>query len=210
MKKVVLPFLLMLLAADLNLATTHTITNSGFTFTPSALTINVGDTVNFVLDSIHQPREVSQATWNANGNTSNGGFNLPLGGGTVVITQPGVHYYVCVPHASGGMKGTITANAVTGIESELSTIPADFNLMQNYPNPFNPGTVIRYSLPGESNVSIKVYDIAGKEVADLLNLKQEAGVHELKFDAAGLSTGIYFYTIKAGNFTRTRKMILMK
>lgn len=210
MKKVVLPFLLITLAANLSFATTHTITNSGFTFTPTDLTINVGDTVNFVLDSIHQPREVSQATWNANGTTSNGGFNLPLGGGTVVITQPGVHYYVCVPHASGGMKGTITANTLTGIESGLSTIPANFNLMQNYPNPFNPGTVIRYSLPRESNVSIKVHDITGKKVADLLETKQGAGMHELKFDAAGLSTGIYFYTIKAGTFTQTRKMILMK
>ena len=85
----------------------HTVTNSGFTFTPSLLTVNAGDTVRFQLDSIHNAVEVSQATWDANGNTSNGGFAVDFGGGDVVFNTPGTYYYVCTVHASMGMKGRI-------------------------------------------------------------------------------------------------------
>ncbi|MDX1907903.1 MAG: plastocyanin/azurin family copper-binding protein, partial [Bacteroidia bacterium] len=90
--------------------TVWTINDSGLTFTPATITINLGDTVNFVLSATHNAREVSQATWNANGTTAlAGGFQAPFGGGTILPAQLGVgtHYYVCTPHASFGMKGTI-------------------------------------------------------------------------------------------------------
>lgn len=91
--------------------TTHTIVSSGFSFSPSNLTINLGDTVVFSLASIHNAVEVSQATWNSNGTTPlPGGFALPLGGGTVVLTSTGTHWYVCQPHALSGMKGRITVD----------------------------------------------------------------------------------------------------
>ncbi|HMD13942.1 MAG TPA: plastocyanin/azurin family copper-binding protein, partial [Bacteroidota bacterium] len=90
--------------------TTHTISSSGFTFSPNTLTITAGDTINFVLASIHNAVEVSQATWNADGITSNGGFSVPFGGGKTVLTVVGTHYYVCQNHASMGMKGIITVN----------------------------------------------------------------------------------------------------
>jgi len=86
---------------------TVTVTNAGFAFSPSLLTINAGDTVRWTINSIHNVVEVSQATWNANGNTSNGGFSLPFGGGTHTFSTPGTYYYVCEPHASGGMKGRV-------------------------------------------------------------------------------------------------------
>ncbi|MBN8547040.1 MAG: T9SS type A sorting domain-containing protein [Ignavibacteria bacterium] len=85
-----------------------------------------------------------------------------------------------------------------------------FALDQNYPNPFNPTTSISYRIPEASNVVIKVYDVMGTEVATLVNGKQEAGNHSIAFDAAKLSSGSYIYTIKAGNFTTSKKMILMK
>jgi plastocyanin len=85
----------------------HTVTNAGFSFSPSLLTINAGDTVRFQLDTIHNAVEVSQATWNANGNTPNGGFSVGFGGGDVLFTTPGTYYYVCQPHAGSGMKGRI-------------------------------------------------------------------------------------------------------
>ena len=85
-----------------------------------------------------------------------------------------------------------------------------FALDQNYPNPFNPTTSISYRIPEASNVVIKVYDVMGTEVATLVNGKQEAGNHSIAFEAAKLSSGSYIYTIKAGNFTATKKMILMK
>ncbi|MBR9975652.1 MAG: hypothetical protein KFF77_08725 [Bacteroidetes bacterium] len=95
-------------------ATTHTISNSGTSFTPATLSINLGDTVVFSLGTTHNAVEVSQATWNSNGNTPlAGGFSLPFGGGTVVPTATGTYYYVCSPHASLGMKGTITVTSTT-------------------------------------------------------------------------------------------------
>jgi len=88
--------------------------------------------------------------------------------------------------------------------------PINYALEQNYPNPFNPSTVISYSIPQNSFVTLKVYDIIGNEVATLVNQTQSAGKYDVRFDASGLSNGVYFYTIKADNFTSTKKMILMK
>lgn len=89
----------------------HTIVNDGFSFVPESLLVGAGDTVHFVLENIHTAREVSPATWAANDTVSNGGFDLPYGGGSAVLTQPGVHYFVCVPHAPMGMKGRIIVAA---------------------------------------------------------------------------------------------------
>jgi plastocyanin len=100
-------FLLFLLPA-VSISAVFTVSTSGFTFSPGSLTINQGDTVVFNLGPSHNAVEVTQATWNSNGNTSNGGFSLPFGGGTVVFPTTGNYYYVCAPHASMGMKGAIT------------------------------------------------------------------------------------------------------
>lgn len=85
----------------------HTVINSGFTFLPDSILAGVGDTIHFVLELMHTAREVSASTWLADDTTSNGGFDLPFGGGDVVMTQLGTHYFVCVPHAFLGMKGRI-------------------------------------------------------------------------------------------------------
>lgn len=86
----------------------------------------------------------------------------------------------------------------------------EFSLEQNYPNSFNPSTKIRYELPERSFVTIKVYDVLGEEVATLVNEEKSAGNYEVEFDAAGLSSGIYFYTLSTGNFLSTKKMILLR
>ena len=85
-----------------------------------------------------------------------------------------------------------------------------FNLEQNYPNPFNPSTTINYTLGERSAVTLKVYDVLGNEVANLVNTTQEAGQHNIRFDASGLSSGLYIYTLNTGNFTSSRKMMLLK
>jgi len=85
-----------------------------------------------------------------------------------------------------------------------------FNLEQNYPNPFNPGTTINYSLAERSAVTLKVYDVLGNEVANLVNTNQEAGQHSINFDASSLSSGLYIYTLNTGNFTSSKKMMLLK
>ena len=95
-------------------------------------------------------------------------------------------------------------------EIEVEIVPTKFALYQNYPNPFNPTTKIRYQLPKESKVIIKIYDIRGAEVITLLNEEKEAGIYEVIFNARNYSSGVYFYRLQAGNFVETKKMVLMK
>ena len=103
---------------------------------------------------------------------------------------------------------TIDDGAVSVEGHEIN--PTEFSLEQNYPNPFNPNTTISFQIPRSELIKIVVYNMLGKEVAVLLNEEREAGRYEVNFDGKNLSSGIYFYTINAGNFTSTRKMILMK
>jgi hypothetical protein len=95
-------------------------------------------------------------------------------------------------------------------EIEVDTAPLSFSLEQNYPNPFNPITTIKFNLPEKEFVSLKVYDIIGKETAVLLNEEKPAGLHSVQFDASGLSSGTYFYKLQAGSKIITRKMLLLK
>ena len=88
--------------------------------------------------------------------------------------------------------------------------PDRFSLSQNYPNPFNPSTIINYDLPFDSKVSIKIFDMSGREVASLVNEFKTAGYYSANFNASSLSSGVYFYTINADNFTATKKMLLVK
>ncbi len=104
----------------------------------------------------------------------------------------------------------------TGVEDLASITPSDFELSQNYPNPFNPSTTIRYALPNESKVSISIFNLLGQEVATLVNDVQSAGYHEVVFNAANLSSGVYLYKINAVSsvgskeFSSTKKLILLK
>lgn len=98
----------------------------------------------------------------------------------------------------------------TAIEQTGSNLPAKYSLNQNYPNPFNPTTQISYQLKSARNVRLTVYDITGRVVAVLVNQRQSAGEHVITFNGDYLSSGIYFYRLRAGNFTSTRKMVLLK
>ncbi len=95
------------------------------------------------------------------------------------------------------------------INIEIST-PREFALMQNYPNPFNPSTIISFQIPKSGLVSLKIYDVLGIEIATLLNEEKNPGKYEIDFNASYLSSGIYFYTLRAGNFISIKKMILIK
>jgi hypothetical protein len=98
----------------------------------------------------------------------------------------------------------------TGIAQTKSLKPETVSLGQNYPNPFNPSTVIKYQVPATGNVVLKVYDMLGKEVATLVNGVKTAGVYECRFNGAQLASGLYIYTLKAGNTFQTKKMMLLK
>jgi hypothetical protein len=92
----------------------------------------------------------------------------------------------------------------------LNIVPTKLTLSQNYPNPFNPTTTIEYSISKSSQVTLKVFNMLGKEVTTLVNKKQTAGEHSVKFDASNLASGVYLYKIKAGNTTIAKKMVLIK
>ena len=100
--------------------------------------------------------------------------------------------------------------AATDSDELLNGNPNVFSLSQNYPNPFNPVTVINYSIPENSVINIKVYDILGREVKHLVNEYKPAGNYSVSFDGSNLSSGVYFYKLEAGNFSEIKKMILMK
>ncbi len=103
-----------------------------------------------------------------------------------------------------------SSNLTTGFEPISQTTPEKYSLNQNYPNPFNPVTTIKFSISKNEFVSLKVYDILGKEIATLVNQNANAGEYEVTFDATKLTSGVYFYKLTSGNFSDVKKMILVK
>ena len=107
-----------------------------------------------------------------------------------------------------------SANYSKSVEIDLG-LPKNYSLEQNYPNPFNPSTTIRFALPMNAKVNIKLYNALGQEVANILNTELDSGIHETVFNASNLSSGVYFYTLKVqgvdgSNFTSTKRLVLMK
>jgi hypothetical protein len=112
---------------------------------------------------------------------------------------------------AGTQAGHIYAyHDVVGIDPNNNSVPKSYNLQQNYPNPFNPTTNIRYSIPTASKVTITIYDALGNEVRTLVNEYKGVGNYVESFDASNLSSGIYFYTLRAGDFVQSKKMSLIK
>lgn len=100
---------------------------------------------------------------------------------------------------------------IIGINNNTSLVPPSFALEQNYPNPFNPVTSIRYQIPNDKYVTIKVYNLIGKEIAELVKEKKTPGIYEVNFDANNLSSGFYFYSLYAdGVQIDTKRMVLIK
>ncbi len=93
---------------------------------------------------------------------------------------------------------------------KFSEIPSGYSLEQNYPNPFNPNTKIRFSISSNEFVTLKVFDVLGNEVANLVNEELTSGIYQYDFDASNLSSGVYYYKLKAGSFSETKKMILIR
>jgi len=179
---------------------TWTVTSSGFTFSPATITINLGDTVNFSIGSSHNSVEVSKATWDANGTSPLPGFTLPFGGGKLLPAQLtiGTHYYVCTPHASLGMKGTIIVQNTVGItEIQQKT---DVNV---YPNPSN--GKFQLSVTGSqlsNNCYLEVYNLLGNRV-----LKSGISVTNASVDLTSMANGIYLFEIVDGQNIITKRVV---
>ncbi len=112
------------------------------------------------------------------------------------------------PQGLGFDIGCYEFTNATSVEEE--NLPEALKLFQNYPNPFNPTTTVQYAIPQKSNVTLKIYDVLGNEIATLVNEEKDRGVHTVNFDASQLASGIYIYKLQAGSFVETKKMILMK
>jgi hypothetical protein len=108
------------------------------------------------------------------------------------------------------IDSTCVNDNMVGISHNGTGVPKIYSLSQNYPNPFNPSTQISFGLPKSGNVKLVVYDILGREVKTLVNDFRNAGTYNISFDASSLASGIYFYSIKANDFTQTKKMLLVK
>ncbi len=117
--------------------------------------------------------------------------------------------FYCSPLTKAQMAKIGMDTLLTSVNEIGGTI-SDYYLEQNYPNPFNPTTVIYYTVPELGNITLKVYDVTGKEVKTLIDGTVRPGQHSIQFSGEGLSSGVYFYTLKGKNFTQTRKMILAK
>jgi hypothetical protein len=111
---------------------------------------------------------------------------------------------------------SLKEDLLSEFDKKGSEIPEDFLLYPNYPNPFNPVTTIKYALPELSYVKIEIFNVLGKNVSKLIDSQQEAGVHELKFDASNLSSGVYFYQVEFKSikgdksYSSVNKMLLIK
>ncbi len=108
------------------------------------------------------------------------------------------------------VKSNFSDFTVTDIQDQSSLQPEEFSLSQNYPNPFNPSTVISYQLPVNGKVTLKVYNILGREIATLVNEEKPAGTYEVEFNASKYASGVYFYQLKTENYFETKKMLLIK
>jgi hypothetical protein len=109
----------------------------------------------------------------------------------------------------GTISGAIWVPGTTPVEENVKSADS-YNLSQNYPNPFNPSTTISFQLPISGEVSLRVYDILGNEVATLVNEEKHAGNYQIDFNSEGLSSGVYYYKLQVGGFVETKKMILIK
>jgi hypothetical protein len=124
-----------------------------------------------------------------------------------------INAYVFQAGATLGMSEVVNATSdvvVTGIEDGAGTTPVEYALQQNYPNPFNPTTSIAFSIPKAGFISLKIYDVAGREVMTGLEETLQPGQYNVQVDARNLASGVYFYTLSTASFTQTKKMTLMK
>ncbi len=181
---------------------TFTITSSGFQFVPATLTITQGDTVEFAQSSSHPAVEVSQATWNANGNTSNGGFNLVSSGTKIKFNTPGTFYYVCNVHHSSGMKGQIIVNAASSIDEVKANL-----VLSAYPSPVTENLNVVLELNKAELLSIEIYNVIGVQVFSKAETNYASGKNTLQFDFTELSSGAYFIKVIGKEETYTLKVL---
>lgn len=199
MKRFLMLFLGIIGVIALNAQQIYIINAVGTAFSPSDITVNQGDIVRFNVGISHPVVQVSQATWDVNGNTPSGGFAFPSGTGDYVANIPGTYYFVCSPHAVIGMKGTIVVNIVTGIEDIQEK-----KLEKVFPNPAR-DYIIYQTNRNLSIQEIRILDIIGKVV--LVVQKPELSNGQVKINIENLNKGMYFILVKSEDGTVSKKFL---
>lgn len=185
-------------------AETMTIVNEGFAFSPDSINIPLGYNILFDLGVIHNAVEVSQETWETNGNTPlDGGFAVPFGGGLVTsdMLPEGTHYYVCTPHAEGGMKGMIVVQGPSGVPANPLT-----ESISVYPNPSQGKFQVDLSDTQFTNdYTVEIYNTRGQKIfTSSQNIQQTS----LNLDLSAHPAGIYFIKLFEGDLLYNRKVLI--
>jgi len=144
-----------------------------------------------------------------NNGTSWTSVNSGLGNDTVLTIAVSDKYLFAGTRKSGVWRRSL-GEMITSVKNNGTNVPAQFTLSQNYPNPFNPSTTISFNLPSQSIVSLKIFDLLGREVATIVSEKMSAGSYTRQWNAAEMPSGVYFYRLQAGSFTETKKLVLLK
>jgi hypothetical protein len=138
------------------------------------------------------------------------GVDIPLSHFSPPVDLTDVFQFKVVGNGTVYFDNWYFYKTATGIGDVSGSVPLNFDLEQNYPNPFNPVTQIKFSIPAANQVTLKVYNMLGQEVATLVNEYKNAGTYQVSFDAASLPSGAYIYSISAGNYKSAKKMLLLK
>jgi hypothetical protein len=196
------------------------------------LTVNYSD-IQYGPDSLIVPDSLSVLNWGVGNldsdplfvDTLNNDFHLQdlspcIATGIDSIQIAGFWHYAPLtdiegnprPFPTGTMPdmGAYESQYPVRVEEQNSNLPISYALYQNYPNPFNSSTVIKYSIPKEGLVTLKIYNAIGEEVTTIVNEVKQPGNYEVTFSTDKLTSGVYFYRLQAGNFVETKKMILLK
>lgn len=184
------------------LCTQHTIsTTSSLRFSPDSVSAFVGDTINFIIGSIHTVVEVSQSTWMSGGNSSNGGFMYAPPSGMTVVNTAQIYYYVCGPHSGSGMKGRIFVNNSTGINTPEKVVQG----LEVYPNPASSWINIKTTLQAGKENRLKIFNVIGNCLYQKENVPANGNLN-----IEGLPSGIYFVEIKSGEMLLEKKLIISR
>ncbi len=178
--------------------------DGGYAFSGSSGSFGTGDIDMYFVKT--------DASGNICGNTSSPSPNIGAGGtleSQVSLTTSPTPI-VTFPTSSTGTGGSLTTVCLTGIQPISNEVPSQFSLSQNYPNPFNPSTNIRFKIKDSRLTTLRVYDVLGREITMLVNKELNPGIYEVEWNASNYPSGVYCYRISSGDFSETRKMILVK
>jgi plastocyanin len=203
MKKILL-FIVLASSGIAGFSSTFTVTNTGTSFSPQSTTITAGDIVVFVLESMHNAVEVSQTTYSSNGNTPlSGGFSIGFGGGQVPAENltVGTHYFVCDPHASIGMKGTITVLGTTGLAD--NSLNEDVSI---FPNPSNGIFQLQINnTQSAKKMDLGIYTVKGEKVYSKSDLQQQ---NTTSIEIPDLPKGVYIVRLYGRKENYIRKIVV--